>query len=140
MNCEDILIQKLALIDGETNEAAAAQIDAHLAGCESCRREIEQLENLVTMLNRQQRQAPDTDLWAAVEKRIDAESETILTLQWQPFVLLGIFLVVYKLLEMIPERDFGWALRLVPFVLIAALFVVLKENPFKINTELILEK
>jgi hypothetical protein len=94
----------------------------------------------VTVLNRQQREAPDADLWSAIEKRIVASSAGALTLQWQPFALLGIFLVVYKLLEMIPERDFGWALKLVPFVLVAALFVFLKENPFRINTELILEK
>ena len=140
MNCEEILIQKLALMDGEKAELSAEQIDAHLADCENCRREIAQMENVVTVLNRQQREVPDADLWSAIEKRIGAQSAGALTFQWQPFALLGVFLVVYKLLEMVPERDFGWALKLVPFVLVAALFVFLKENPFKINTELILEK
>ena len=82
----------------------------------------------------------DADLWPAIEKRINPERATILPVKWQPFALLGISLVVYKLLEMVPERDFGWALKIVPFILIAALFGFLKENPFKINTELILEK
>jgi predicted anti-sigma-YlaC factor YlaD len=140
MKCEDILIQKLALLDGEKTELSAAQIDAHLAACENCRREVENLENTALLLKRRQRQAPDADLWPAVAKRIGAPPASGLTVKRQPFVLLGVFLVVYKLLEMIPERDFGWALKIVPFVLVIALFGFLKENPFKINTELILEK
>ena len=140
MNCEDILIQKLALIDGEKAEFSDEQINAHLADCETCREQIEQLENTTALLKRQKRREQDADLWAAIEERIDAKSETISPLKWQPFVLLGVFLVIYKLLEMIPERDFGWALRLAPFILIAVLFGFLKENPFRINSELILEK
>lgn len=136
--CEQILIQKLALLDGETSELDAARIDAHLAACENCRRELEELENTALMFARQQRQIPDADLWAAIAARIGAEPA--FAVKWQPFALLGALLVVYKLVEMIPERDFGWALKLVPFVLIAAAFALLRENPFKINTELILEK
>lgn len=136
MNCEDVLIQKSALLDGEKAEFSAGQINAHLETCENCRREIEQLENTILLLDRQERQAPRADLWTAIEKRIEAENKT----NWQPFVWLAVFLVVYKLLEMIPERDLGWALKIVPFILGAVLFGLLKENPFKINTELILEK
>jgi predicted anti-sigma-YlaC factor YlaD len=138
--CEDILIQKLARLDGEKTELSAEQIDVHLANCENCRQEIAQLENTALLLSRQRRQVPDADLWAAVEKQIGASPASGSALQWQPLVLLGAFLVVYKLLEMIPERDFGWALKIVPFILVAGVFGFLKENPFKINTELILEK
>jgi predicted anti-sigma-YlaC factor YlaD len=140
MNCEDILIQKLALIDGEKNELSDEQINEHLASCENCRREIEQFQNTIGLLDRQTRRAQTADLWPAIEKRIKAETAEPFTIKWPPFVLLGIFLAIYKLLEMIPERDLGWAFRIVPFVLVAAVFGFLKENPFKINTELILEK
>jgi predicted anti-sigma-YlaC factor YlaD len=138
MNCEDILIQKSALLDGEKADLSAEAINVHLETCENCRREIAQMENTVLLLERQERRGINADLWSAIEKRIPAQttSET----NWQPFILLGAFLVVYKLVEMLPERDFGLALKLVPFVLIAVLFGFLKENPFKINTELILEK
>jgi predicted anti-sigma-YlaC factor YlaD len=140
MNCEDILIQKLASLDGEKTELSIVEINAHLATCENCRREIERLESTALLLGRQQRQAPDADLWPAIEKRIGAEAETTSAVKWQPFILLGGLLVAYKLLELIPERDFGWALKLVPFILVAAVFAFLKENPFRINTELRLEK
>ena len=140
MNCEDVLIQKSALLDGEKAAFSAGQINAHLAACENCRREIEQMENTIILLSGQERRAQSADLWSAIENRIGAENEKSTTLTWQPFVIVGAFLVVYKLLEMIPERDFGWALKIVPFILVAALFGLLKENPFKVNSELILEK
>ncbi|HVE58498.1 MAG TPA: hypothetical protein VNB22_16820 [Pyrinomonadaceae bacterium] len=140
MNCEDILIQKSALIDGEKAELSDEQINAHLADCETCRQQIEQMENTIVLLRRQKRREQEADLWSAIEARIDAESKAVSPLNWQPFVLLGVFLVIYKLLEMLPERAPGWALRVVPFILIAVLFGFLKENPFKINSELILEK
>jgi predicted anti-sigma-YlaC factor YlaD len=139
MNCEDILIQKSALIDGEKAELSGEQINAHLADCESCRRQIEQMENAVALLKRQKRREQDADLWSAIEKQISTKTTAVSPLKWQPFVLVGAFLVIYKLLEMMPERDPGWALRIVPFILITVLFGFLKENPFKINSELILE-
>jgi predicted anti-sigma-YlaC factor YlaD len=138
MNCEDILIQKSALLDGESADLSAEEINAHLETCENCRQEIEQMENAIFLLERQERRAPEADLWSAIEKRIPAETAN--ETNWQPFILLGVFLVVYKLVEMLPERDFGLALKIVPFVLVAVVFGFLKENPFKINTELILEK
>jgi len=137
-SCEQILMQKMALIDGEKTDLDAARIDAHAAACENCRREIAQLENTAALLARHERQIPNVDLWSAIDARINADNAPVV--KWQPFAVLGILLVVYKLAEMIPERDLGWALKLAPFVLIAAVFAFLKENPFKINTELILEK
>ena len=138
MNCEDILIQKSALLDGEKADLSAEEINAHLESCENCRQEAARMENAVLLLNKQERRKIDTDLWSAIENRIESQSAT--ETNWQPFILLGAFLVVYKLVEMLPERDFGLALKIVPFVLIAVIFGFLKENPFKINTELILEK
>ena len=140
MNCEDILIQKSALIDGEKAELSDEQIAEHLADCETCRQQIQQLETTIVLLKRQKRREQDADLWSAIEKQISAESAAVSPLKWQPFVLVGVLLVIYKLLEMLPERDPGWALRIVPFILVAVLFGFLKENPFKINSELILEK
>lgn len=138
--CEDVLIQKSALIDGEKADFSEEEINTHLAGCDACRRQIEQMESTSALLRRQKRREQNVDLWSAIEKRIHTQANAVSPLKWQPFVALGIFLVIYKLLEMLPARDPGWALKLVPLVLIALLFGFLKENPFKINSELILEK
>lgn len=138
MNCEDILIQKSALLDSEKADFSDEQIAVHLETCENCRREVGQMENTIFSLNRQERKVQNVDLWSAIEKQIETETAPATNRQW--FILLGAFFIVYKLVEMLPERDFGWTLKLVPFVLVATLFGFLKENPFKINTELILEK
>ncbi len=140
MNCEDFIIQKFALLDGENADISASEINAHFETCENCRREIEPLESASLLLQRQKRSEPQADLWTAIGKRIGAKSKAVFTVGWQPFAVVGALLVVYKLFEMIPERDLGWALKIVPFVIVAALFGFLKENPFKINTELIPEK
>ena len=135
-NCEEILMATMAVFDGETTEFSPEQLNAHLANCPNCRAEIEQMQNAFNLLKAQERQAHDADLWASIAPQIDAGRKT----NWKPFAFVGIFLVVYKLLELIPASEFGLAFKIVPLVLVVALFVFLKENPFKINTELILEK
>ncbi|MGC2238618.1 MAG: hypothetical protein WA584_20860 [Pyrinomonadaceae bacterium] len=135
-NCEDILMALAAVFDGEKTDFPPEQLKEHTSGCESCRREIEQMQNTFTLLKRQERRVQNADLWSAIEPQIEAERKT----NWQPLAFLTVFMVVYKLLEMLPERDFGLAFKIVPLVFVIVLFVFLKENPFKINTELILEK
>jgi anti-sigma factor RsiW len=133
-NCEEILMAQMAVFDGEESEFRREELNAHLEKCEGCRREIEEMQSSFALLRRQERRVSDADLWPAIEPRLGAKTN------WQPFVFLAVFLVAYKLAEMLLERDPGFAFKIVPFIFVAALFVFLKENPFKINTELILEK
>ena len=82
------------------------------------------------------------DLWPSISERLgpSAAAPTTATAQnWQPFLLLGLLLVIFKLVEMIPERDLGLMFKLVPLLFVIAVFGYLKENPFKINLELKLE-
>lgn len=135
-NCEEILIALMAVFDGETTGFAPEQLNAHLAGCENCRREIGQMQSAFALLKAQERLEHDADLWSAIEPQIKSEART----NWKPFAFLGVFLVVYKLAALLPETDFGFVFKIVPLVFVVALFAFLKENPFKINTELLLEK
>lgn len=134
------MMAMMAVIDGEETLLSSEQTTAHLAQCENCRQEFEQMQNTAGLLNKQKRRGQDADLWRSIEKRIDAQPETASLIGWKMFLLLGVFLVAYKLLEMIPERDFGLLFKFVPLVFVAVLFGFLKENPFKINTELGLER
>ena len=136
INCEDLLMAMMARLDGEDTEVSAEHARLHLAECAGCRQEFEQMQITDNLLKRQTRREQDADLWSAIETQIEAKTQT----NWQPFVFLGIFLVAYKLLEMLPEDEFGLWFKIVPLVFVIALFGFLKENPFKINTELILEK
>lgn len=137
-NCENVLIAMMAVFDGEKNEFSPEQLNSHLANCQNCRHEIEQMQNTFNLLENQQRREQEANLWSAIEKRI--EIKTVSPVSPKPFVLLGILLVVYKLLEILPEKDFGLAFKIVPLGLVVGLFVFLKENPFKINAELTLER
>lgn len=136
INCENALMAKMAEIDGEEISISAELINLHLKNCANCRKEIEQLQVADVTLKKMERREQTTDLWTAIEARIEAKS--ISPINWKPFALCGVILVAYKLLEMLPAEGFGLAFKLVPFIFIVALFTFLKENPFKINEELAL--
>ena len=135
LNCEDVLRAQMAAADGEEPGFSKDLLAAHVAGCANCHHELEQLQALDQMLAGHTLSEPRVDLWPAIENRITKRS-----IAWQPFALIGLLLVIYKLLEMLPARDPGMAIKLVPLVIVALLFVLIKENPFRINTELVLER
>ena len=135
LNCEDVLRAQMAAADGEEPGLAKDLLAAHLAGCANCHHELEQLQALDQMLAGHTLSELRVDLWPAIENRIAKRA-----IAWQPFALIGLLLVIYKLLEMLPARDPGMAIKLVPLVIVVLLFVLIKENPFRINTELVLER
>jgi hypothetical protein len=90
------------------------------------------------VLTRHTLSEPRVNLWPAIENRIAKPSRAVVS--WQPFALIGLLLVIHKLLEMVPARDLGMAFKLVPLVIVILLFVLIKENPFRINTELVMER
>ena len=55
---------------------------------------------------------------------------------WAP---IGLTLLAYKLIEQIPDRNLAMVYKLLPLLLVTAVFFYLKQNPFGINTELKLE-
>ena len=140
LDCENALMEMIAELDGEKSEISIEQASFHLTTCGNCRQEFEQMQNLDSLFKRQKRREQNAELWSAIENRIGAKTETALQTIWKPFLLLGVFLVVYKLLETFSSLDFGWSFKLVPLIFVVALFAFLKENPFKINTELTLER
>ena len=133
ITCEDVLMARMAAVDGEQNEE---QFAAHIAGCANCQLELKQMQTLDQMLADHTLSESNVDLWPAIEKGIAKRS----ALGWRPFALIGLLLVVHKLLEMLPANDPGMMFKLAPLVIIALLFVFIKENPFRINTELVLER
>lgn len=140
MKCENTMSVTAALIDGEESSLSAEKAAKHLTECENCRREIEQMQNTADLFNGLERREQFADLWLEIEKRMDAQALSQPPAKWQPFLMLVAGLIAYKLLEMLPEREFGLWLKLVPLIFVVALFAFLKENPFRINTELVLER
>jgi len=140
INCEEIILAKMALIDGEESPVSIEEITAHSAQCQSCRREIEQLENTIKLFAEHERREHQADLWSKTEARLKAQSKTDSQLQWKIFLFFGAMLVGYKLLELLPENDLGFLFKLVPLIFAVVVFLLLRENPFKINAELSLER
>jgi hypothetical protein len=134
INCETILMTKMAEFDGEESILSTGQINSHLAVCEYCQNHLGELRITDDLLKRQTRRASNPNIWEAIEKRLGPKTTS--SALPKPFILVGVSLFVYKLLEIFPNRDLGLAFKLVPLIFIIALFVFLKENPFKVNVEL----
>ena len=136
LSCYSVLRTQMAVAEGEKPEPewSRDQLVAHIEACANCQHELEQLQALDQMLAAQTLSEPRVNLWPSIENRIGRR------IGWQPFALIGLLLVIYKLLEMIPAREPGMAFKLVPLVIVALLFVFIRENPFRINTELVLER
>ena len=134
LSCEAVLMAQMATADGEEPEISKELLTAHIAGCANCLHELKQSQALDHVLAGQTLSESHVDLWPAIENRIARR------LGWKPFALIGLLLVIYKLLEMLPTREPGMAFKLVPLVIVALLFVLIRENPFRINTELVMER
>lgn len=135
LTCEDVLMAQMAMTDGEEPAISKEQLAAHEAGCANCQNELKQLLALDRVLSSHAVAEQHVDLWPAIENRLAKP-----VLGWRPFALIGLLLIIYKLLEMLPARDLGIAFKLVPLVIVTLLFVFIKENPFRINTELVMER
>lgn len=138
LNCDEVLMAWMAESDGEKSTLAGEHISSHIKGCGKCRQEVEQILRVDSLLKSQARYQHDANLWPAVEKRLG--SRTVPGIGWAPFGLFGAIFVAYKLFEMLPEQAPGLAFKLVPLIFIVGLFVVIKENPFRINAELTSER
>lgn len=62
-------------LDGEMDSAGKAEMDGHLAGCATCREELEWLVGLQESARQLPPEvAPTRDLWSGIEERIDPSS------------------------------------------------------------------
>ena len=138
LSCEDVLMAQMAAADGEEPEFAQEQLAAHVTACVNCQHELKQLQALDQVMAAHALSEQSVDLWPAIQPRIAKPAR--FGFGWQPFALIGALLVIYKLLEQLPARDLGLAFKLVPLIIVVLLFVLIKENPFRINTELVLER
>jgi len=136
IGCEEVLIAKMAELDGESVTMSPDDVDAHLAVCENCQLEFAGLRRVDQTLELHVRREGDADVWPAVQERIATRTQAF---DWQTFAVFAVALAAFKIVAMSMENDPGWLIGLVPVVLAAILFAVLKENPFKVNTELLLE-
>jgi predicted anti-sigma-YlaC factor YlaD len=131
LNCEDVFIAAMAWDDGYPTKLSLVEIESHMKNCPACRREITELQMLSSLLSSQRRKRPSEKMWTAVERRLQRGPQTV-----QLFLLLGVLLVGFKLIELLPQHDMGQLFKLVPALFTAAIFAYLKQNPFKVNPDI----
>jgi predicted anti-sigma-YlaC factor YlaD len=140
LNCESVCMAAMATTDGYQSALSPDEIKTHIENCPDCRQEFAQLRALSSLLDTQKRRQQVANTWTGIEARLPAlPAEQSASPQWRTFLLLGVLLVGYRLVEMLPDRDLAWFFKLLPVILVVAAFVYLRENPFKINAELRLE-
>lgn len=137
LTCETVLMAHMARSDGETPSLSSEHL-AHVENCTNCRRELQHMKLVDEALAGHTLMKPEVELWLPISKRIGRGSLSLSG--WRPFALIGLLLVTFKLLEMLPERDLGLVFKMVPLAIVFSLFLLIKENPFRINSDLILER
>ena len=83
MPCERIKAWMGDHLDGCLDAARVRDLDAHLAGCEVCRREWDDLRQTVALIRGLTPLAPPADLVASVRQRLAAPQPTRLAVFWR---------------------------------------------------------
>ena len=138
INCESIRIAEMALADGEESPLGPEEIEKHLRNCDHCWAEIESLRAINEMLSSQKRLRPEANIWPLVNERLGATAGSAPPFSWRLLLLFGIPLFGYKFLLLILQTAPNLWSRLIPMILVIAVFSYLRTNPFKINCELTL--
>ncbi len=83
MPCERIKAWMGDHLDGCLDAARVQDLNAHLADCEACRREWDELRQTVTLIRGLKPLAPPADLVASVHQRLAAPQPTRLAVFWR---------------------------------------------------------
>lgn len=137
LSCEEALIILMAEADGEAVEHSH-DATIHVGQCESCQSELTAMLGVDARMVLMMRAEQEADLWPAVGQRVITSSAKKSV--WAPFILLDLGLVTYKCVDFLIETDPGFIFKLIPVAVFAIIFFLIKENPFRINAELSLER
>jgi hypothetical protein len=135
-DCDQVVMAVMAMADGYQPGLSTAELDSHLDGCAECRHQLEKLHGVVHLLDAQERRLQTEDVWQLVEKRLVKDSSAPGSQALMPFIFLGLGLLGYRLVEMVPDRNLNFVWKIVPLLFAIATFGYLRVNPFKINPDL----
>ena len=136
-DCEKVQMALMAQDCDEQPAISASEIELHLTSCAVCRQEAEQMRQLDAMLKRQRRREYDVELWPAIQRQISLQPTR--STSWRPFAALALLLITYRAFEMIAPNPPVLLFNLAPLAIMVGLFVLIRENPFRINSELVME-
>jgi predicted anti-sigma-YlaC factor YlaD len=137
LKCESICMAAMAMADGYEPSLPLDEIESHLASCASCSLEVEQLRAVMKRLDAQERSPQTEQVWDQVYERLREKQVTVnRSFGWRPFLVLGLLLIGFKVIELVPRWNAGMLFKLLPVLIAAIIFSYIRENPFKINLEL----
>lgn len=134
-NCENVRIASMARADGSESLLSPAEVEAHLATCADCRQEVREMGTLIAVLDSAKRKGRNEQVWPLIEPHLDAAASQNGRFDWRPFLVLYFLLGGYRVILMVGEEHGFW-FKLIPVALVIAAFGYVKENPFKINSDL----
>jgi hypothetical protein len=133
-SCEEMQMAAMAIEEGQVPEIPGPLVREHLNQCAACRDAAAAMSSTLATLARQTRRRHPADLWPAIQGEVAPRPAGA----W-PYVVLSVLLVVYKLIELVPDRQWSAAIQIVPVLIGFGLFRILRQSPFQIATELRLE-
>jgi len=80
MKCPDVIQRLGTYLDGELPAQDAEAVRVHLAECERCRTQLDELQAVVQPLQASRSVEAPPELWDAIEARLDAEEPTAIQL------------------------------------------------------------
>ncbi len=135
--CERIRISAMAIRDGETPSLSEQEVKKHLESCADCQLEIDQQGQAIELLEGRRWRVFAHDVWpeiaAALEGTKDRPTQPASPL---PFVILCLFLLAHKVIEVLPSVTAGVMIKLAPVGVLVLFFTLIKQNPFEINPNL----
>jgi hypothetical protein len=138
--CEKVRISAMAISDDEQPLLSEFQIKEHIESCEDCRLELEQQKYAIELLDGQKRRPYDINVWSGIETVIEQSAiRPKHSLQLWLFTALGLILFAYKIIDVLPVFTPGVIFKLMSLVIVFVFFVLLGQNPFAINQNLILK-
>jgi anti-sigma factor RsiW len=134
VSCEIVRLAAMALADGEKPSIPAPDVELHLAQCDRCRADVERLKAFIELLNGQRRRERTESVWGRVAESLRHSDEARTAPDhWPWFLLLGLILAGYRVIVAASDWEPNILFKLAPVLLAFAVFIFLRENPFKIN-------
>ena len=130
----------MAIRDGETPPLPEQEVSMHLESCADCRLEIDQQKQAMEFLDGRSRRVFAQDVWPEIAAAVQAtKAKPKQPASVLPFVLLCLFLLTHKIIEVLPSVTAGVMIKLAPVAVLVLFFALIKQNPFKIDQNLRLQ-
>src|SRR5262245_27882268 len=134
VSCEIVRLAAISVADGEKPLIPEPDVELHLAQCDRCRADVEQSKAFIELLNGQHRRERTESVWGRVAESLRHSDEARKQPDhWPWFLLLGLLLAGYRVIVAASNWEPNILFKLAPVLLAIAVFIFLRENPFKIN-------